>query len=214
MADGSKRYLQGRTDIVTNPVEYTISSFSIAGGIATVILTSSPSPAFTDTTVVYIARTGAIDGTFNIQSIISGTTFTIDTSSNLGYINSLTGDVIAAGPGAASATVVGINSAAVPASETYVGTNAAGQVVAAPTPPAVSTFADNEILVGSGTAWTFDNAPISALPVSTSVHLYVQEYNGGPFVRLPASAIVSITGTAMVTAASWTAGSLLADYRY
>jgi hypothetical protein len=75
-------------------------------------------------------------------------------------------------------------------------------------------FADNEILAGSGTAWTFANAPISALPASTSVHLYAQEYNGGPFVRLPPSAITSITGTAMVTAASWTAGALMADYRY
>ena len=75
-------------------------------------------------------------------------------------------------------------------------------------------FADNEILAGSGTAWTFVNAPISALPASTSVHLYAQEYNGGPFVRLPSSAITSITGSAMVTAASWTAGVLMADYSY
>jgi hypothetical protein len=75
-------------------------------------------------------------------------------------------------------------------------------------------FADNEILAGSGTAWTFANVPISALPISTSVHLYVLQYEGGNFIRLPPSAIVSITGTAMVTAASWSAGSLMADYRY
>ncbi len=76
------------------------------------------------------------------------------------------------------------------------------------------SFADNEILGGVGTAWTFANAPISNLPTSTSVHLYVQQYISGPFVRLPKSAIVSITGNAMVTAASWTTGALMADYRY
>lgn len=71
------------------------------------------------------------------------------------------------------------------------------------------TFVDNEIVSGSGTAWTFATAPSP----STSVHLYVLQYVGGPFVRLPASAIVSIVGTTMVTADSWSAGSLLADYR-
>ena len=84
-----------------------------------------------------------------------------------------------------------------------------------PGPPGPSAnFANNEILAGSGTAWTFDHAPISSLPTSTSVRLYAQQYNGGPFVRLPSSAITSITGTAMVTAASWTAGVLMADYSY
>ena len=71
-------------------------------------------------------------------------------------------------------------------------------------------FADNEFVSGSGTAWVFLHAPNP----TTSVHLYVQEYNGGPFVRLPPTAITSIIGTAMVTAASWTAGALMADYRY
>jgi hypothetical protein len=75
-------------------------------------------------------------------------------------------------------------------------------------------FADNEILSGSGTAWTFDNAPISNLPTSTSVHLYVLEYVGGPFVRLPTSAIVSIIGVNMVTVNPYSAGALMADYRY
>ena len=75
-------------------------------------------------------------------------------------------------------------------------------------------FVENEILGGGGTAWTFAHAPISSLPASTSVALYVQQYNGGPFVRLPPTAITSIIGNAMVTAASWTAGALMADYRY
>lgn len=68
----------------------------------------------------------------------------------------------------------------------------------------------NEILAGAGTAWTFAHAPGSIAAVA----LYVQEYTNGPFVRLPSSAIVSITGVNMVTAAPWNAGALMADYRY
>jgi hypothetical protein len=80
--------------------------------------------------------------------------------------------------------------------------------------PSTPNFSDSEIVAGSGTSWTFAHDPISALPTSTSVALYVQQYNGGPFIRLPPSAIVSIIGNAMVTADSWTAGALMVDYRY
>jgi hypothetical protein len=73
-----------------------------------------------------------------------------------------------------------------------------------------ASFADNEILSGSGTSWTFANPPNPP----TSIHLYVQQYTGGPFVRLPYSAIASIIGASMTTVDSYTATALLADYRY
>jgi len=81
MADGSTRYLPSRTDTLSNPASYSISTFSIAGGVATVNLTSTPSPPLTATTVVYISGTGQIDGTFPIANIITATQFTINVSS-------------------------------------------------------------------------------------------------------------------------------------
>jgi hypothetical protein len=72
------------------------------------------------------------------------------------------------------------------------------------------SFADNEIVTGSGTSWTLAHVPIP----TSGVHLYVLQYPGGPFVRLPFSAIASIIGTVMTTVASYSAGALMVDYRY
>jgi hypothetical protein len=93
MGDGSKRHLSSRTDTLTNPTSYSITSFTIASGVATVVLSSTPSPALTSTTVVYISGTGQIDGTFPIASIVSPTTFTINVSSGV----SGTGGTVATG---------------------------------------------------------------------------------------------------------------------
>lgn len=83
MGDGSKRYLPARTDTLTNPEDIAITSFTVSGGVATVVLAVAPTPPFTDTTVVYIAGTGQIDGTFPVESIINSTTFTINVTSGV-----------------------------------------------------------------------------------------------------------------------------------
>jgi len=83
MGDGTKRYLPARTDTLTNPTETGISTFTVSGGVATVVMSSAPTPAFTDTTVVYIAGTGEIDGTYPIATIINPTTFTIIVTSGV-----------------------------------------------------------------------------------------------------------------------------------
>lgn len=77
MGDGTKLFLPSRTDTISNPVSISITSFTIAGGVATVVLSSAPSPAFSDSTVVYISGTGEIDGTYQVASIVNPTTFTI-----------------------------------------------------------------------------------------------------------------------------------------
>jgi hypothetical protein len=83
MGDGTTRYLPSRTDTLTNPASYSITSFTIALGVATVVLSSTPSPALAAPTVVYISGTSEIDGTFPIASIVSPTTFTINVSSGV-----------------------------------------------------------------------------------------------------------------------------------
>lgn len=81
MGDGSKRYLPSRTDTLTNPASYTISTFTVLSGVATVNLSSTPSPALSANSAIYISGTSQIDGTFPIASIVSPTSFTIDVSS-------------------------------------------------------------------------------------------------------------------------------------
>jgi hypothetical protein len=83
MGDGSTRYLPSRTDTLTNPASYSISTFTVALGVATVNLSSTPSPALAANTVIYISGTGQIDGTYPIASIISPTSFTINVSSGV-----------------------------------------------------------------------------------------------------------------------------------
>jgi hypothetical protein len=83
MADGTKRYLPSRTDTLTNPASYSISTFTVASGIATVNLTSTPVPPFTSSTVVFISGTGQIDGTFPIASILGPMQFTINVTSGV-----------------------------------------------------------------------------------------------------------------------------------
>lgn len=83
MGDGSTRYLPSRTDTLSNPASYSISTFTVASGVATVNLSSTPSPALAANTVVYISGTGQIDGTFPIATIVSPTSFTINVSSGV-----------------------------------------------------------------------------------------------------------------------------------
>jgi hypothetical protein len=83
MGDGSKRYLPSRTDVLTNPANYSISTFTVALGVATVNLSSTPSPALAANTVIYISGTGQIDGTYPIASILSPTSFTINVTSGV-----------------------------------------------------------------------------------------------------------------------------------
>ena len=49
MGDGSKRYLPSRTDTLTNPASYSISTFTVLSGVATVNLSSTPVPPLTAT---------------------------------------------------------------------------------------------------------------------------------------------------------------------
>lgn len=93
MGDGSKRYLPSRTDTLTNPASYSITSFTVASGVATVVLSSTPSPALVAGNVIYISGTGQIDGTFPIAVIVSPTTFKINVSSGV----SGTGGTVATG---------------------------------------------------------------------------------------------------------------------
>lgn len=76
-ADGTKWFLPSRSDTITNPVSINITTFTVSGNVATVNLASAPSPPFTSTTVVFISGTGEIDGTYQIASIISPTSFTV-----------------------------------------------------------------------------------------------------------------------------------------
>ena len=80
MGDGTKRYLPSRTDTLTNPASYSITTFTVSGGVATVNLGSTPSPPLAADTVVYISGTGQIDGTYPIVTILSPTSFTINVS--------------------------------------------------------------------------------------------------------------------------------------
>lgn len=61
----------------------------------------------------------------------------------------------------------------------------------------------NEVVSGSGTAWT-----LAHTPTATGVALYA---NGQ---RLMLTTDYSIVGTAITTVLSWSAGTLIADYSY
>lgn len=64
------------------------------------------------------------------------------------------------------------------------------------------TFTENEVVAGSGTAWT-----LAATPTSGSLKLYV---NGQ---RLMLTTDYTIVGAAITTLQSWASGTILADYR-
>jgi hypothetical protein len=81
MGDGSTRFLPARTDTISNPESLSISSFTVTSGVATVILTTDPATPFSTSTVVFIAGTGQIDGTFLVASVVNPATFTIKVSS-------------------------------------------------------------------------------------------------------------------------------------
>jgi hypothetical protein len=66
------------------------------------------------------------DGDGNAAAAASG----IDYQAPGNYVTALTGDVTAAGPGSAAASVVKVNGASVPASALAVGTNSSGQITA------------------------------------------------------------------------------------
>lgn len=66
-----------------------------------------------------------------------------------------------------------------------------------------TNFVDNEVVAGGGTAWT-----LAQTPVTGSQHIYA---NGQ---RLTPTVDYTITGAAITTVSSWTAGTLLADYRF
>jgi len=65
-----------------------------------------------------------------------------------------------------------------------------------------TNFVDDEVVSGSGTAWTLASAPVAG-----SVKLYALGQ------RLTLTTDYSIIGTAITTVSSWNSGELLADYR-
>lgn len=65
-----------------------------------------------------------------------------------------------------------------------------------------TTFVENEVVAGSGTAWT-----LAGTPTSGSLKLYV---NGQ---RLTLTVDYTVVGTAITTLQSFSAGTVLADYR-
>lgn len=65
-----------------------------------------------------------------------------------------------------------------------------------------TTFVDNEVVSGSGTSWTLANVPTLG-----SEHIYA---NGQ---RLTPTVDYTISGADITTVLSWSAGTILADYR-
>lgn len=66
------------------------------------------------------------------------------------------------------------------------------------------TFVENEIVSGSGTTFTLANTPIAL-----SVHVFAN----GQRLTLGAGNDYTISGSVITTANSWSAGSIVADYR-
>lgn len=122
-------------------------------------------------------------------------------------INELTGDVLAGpGIGPQASEVVGINGAALPASSAYVGTNSSRQIVPAATPTA-PTVITNEVISGSGTAWTLVHAPGAGIvPI---IAVMVAGFGGVPLF-LGATPGFTITGANLTTTNSYLAGALRA----
>ena len=125
-------------------------------------------------------------------------------------ITELTGDVTA-GPGSGSqaATVVGVNGAAVPVSEGYVGTNSSGQLIAATAPGTVPNFADNEVPSGTWPNLTLAHSPSP----SSSLQLF-SWITGFGAVLLIQGVDYTLSGAAITGTASYTIGTLYAFYRF
>lgn len=68
-----------------------------------------------------------------------------------------------------------------------------------------TSYADNEVVSGSGTSWTLANTPTAG-----SQHVYAN----GQRLTPGAGNDYTISGATITTALSWSAGALLADYRY
>lgn len=65
-------------------------------------------------------------------------------------------------------------------------------------------FVENEVIAGSATAWTLANTPIVA-----SQHVFA---NGQRLI--PGGIDYTISGSSIITIQSWSAGTLLSDYRH
>lgn len=127
-------------------------------------------------------------------------------------ITELTGDVLAGpGNGAQPSQVVGINSGLVPLSETYVGTNASGQIVSAPTPPVLGTSVYQEQVSGSAFSWTLAHTPL--YPAAVQIFVRIVGF-GGVLLFQGVSLDYTLSGTAITTAVSYTAGAVFARYAY
>lgn len=66
-----------------------------------------------------------------------------------------------------------------------------------------TNYADNEVVAGANTAWTLANTPTVG-----SEHIFA---NGQ---RLTPTVDYTIVGAAVTTVLAWSAGTVLADYRY
>lgn len=73
------------------------------------------------------------------------------------------------------------------------------------TAASVGTFVDNEVVSGSGTSWTLANTPLSG-----TQHIY----GNGQRLTPGAGNDYTISGASITTANSYSAGAVLADYRY
>lgn len=69
----------------------------------------------------------------------------------------------------------------------------------------IGTFVDNEIVTGSGTSWT-----LAHIPLSGSQHIYAN----GQRLTPGGGNDYTISGAVVTTSLSWSAGTVLADYRY
>jgi hypothetical protein len=78
-----------------------------------------------------------------------------------------------------------------------------GRLLVSATIAGLGTQVLNEVVGGSGTAWT-----LAHTPNATGVALYA---NGQ---RLMLTVDYSIVGAAITTVLSWSAGTLIADYQY
>lgn len=67
-----------------------------------------------------------------------------------------------------------------------------------------STFVNNEIVAGSGTSWT-----LAGTPLANAQHIYANGQRLIPGVGQD----YTIAGSAITTALSWAAGTVLADYQ-
>jgi len=115
-------------------------------------------------------------------------------------ITQLTGDVNA-GPGSGSqpSIVVGIHGASIPVSETYIGTNSSGQIIAA-TAPVIPTNVGGEIVAGSGTSFTLAFLPIAGyiplliirVPSAGGMPLFYNPPSGQPGFTISGTALTLV----------------------